>query len=267
MQEKYLYSASKPLTNHFPFHDRRFIIMYQKLTLPLLALLCTGNSISAQTTQDEIIKSLVTNETTSYYAKDSTAWEALWAHDPTASAIFVWPGQSSGWMGWDSIRAVGTRGMRVSSSNTSFANKNYVIRKDANLATVDYQQTITRKLDDSVITLNSSEHRVLVKTMGKWKIITLFSRTTGVNDEITNEGIESSINTSGYNLLSLGKTQDAIKLFILNTQLFPNAWNTYDSLGEAYLIAGEKEKAKQNYEKSVQLNPKNKSGKLALEKL
>ncbi len=63
------------------------------------------------------------------------------------------------------------------------------------------------------------------------------------------------------------RNEDAIKLFKLNCELFPNAWNTFDSLGEAYLIAGDKEQAKTNYQKSVDINPKNDSGKKALEKL
>lgn len=41
----------------------------------------------------------------------------------------------------------------------------------------------------------------------------------------------------------------------------------YDSLGEAYAAAGRKDLAIQNYEKSLQLNPKNDTGKAALEKL
>jgi Flp pilus assembly protein TadD len=50
-------------------------------------------------------------------------------------------------------------------------------------------------------------------------------------------------------------------------RLFPASWNVYDSLGEAYAAAGRKDLAIQNYEKSLQLNPKNDTGKAALEKL
>ena len=44
-------------------------------------------------------------------------------------------------------------------------------------------------------------------------------------------------------------------------------WNTYDSLGEAYMMAGNKKLAIENYEKSIKLNPKSESGKAALAKL
>ena len=49
--------------------------------------------------------------------------------------------------------------------------------------------------------------------------------------------------------------------------LFPNSFNVWDSLGEAYLKAGNKEKAKESYEKSMSLNPNNESGKKALAEL
>jgi tetratricopeptide (TPR) repeat protein len=50
-------------------------------------------------------------------------------------------------------------------------------------------------------------------------------------------------------------------------QDYPQFWNAYDSLGEAYLKAGQKEPAIQNYQKSVDLNPQNQGGVEALKKL
>jgi Flp pilus assembly protein TadD len=67
--------------------------------------------------------------------------------------------------------------------------------------------------------------------------------------------------------MTSGKTQDAIDLFKLNVRVHPEAWNTYDSLGEAYAGAGQRDLAIQNYEKSIQLNPKNEIGKAALAKI
>ena len=56
-------------------------------------------------------------------------------------------------------------------------------------------------------------------------------------------------------------------MFKLNVRLYPQSWNVYDSLGEAYASAGQTALAIQSYEKSVSLNPKNEYGKAALEKL
>jgi hypothetical protein len=46
----------------------------------------------------------------------------------------------------------------------------------------------------------------------------------------------------------------------LNVRLYRESSNAYDSLGEAYMIGGNKELAIKNYEKSVELNPQNDNG-------
>jgi tetratricopeptide (TPR) repeat protein len=71
----------------------------------------------------------------------------------------------------------------------------------------------------------------------------------------------------GYLLLQSGKTAEAIEMFKLGIRLYPQSWYAYDSLGEAYAAAGQKDLAIQNYEKSISLNPKNDTGKAALAKL
>jgi len=78
---------------------------------------------------------------------------------------------------------------------------------------------------------------------------------------------EKSINATGYQLLSLKKYPDSIRIFQLNVELHPESWNVYDSLGEAYMDNGEKELAIQNYTKSLDLNPKNTGASEALKKL
>jgi TolA-binding protein len=101
---------------------------------------------------------------------------------------------------------------------------------------------------------------VFVKQQGRWKMAGWGSVTGRPN-------AEQSINDAGYQMMEGGKLKEAIELFKTNVQLFPQSWNTYDSLGEAYAKAGDTALAIQNYEKSVQLNPKNESGIAALAKL
>jgi CubicO group peptidase (beta-lactamase class C family) len=67
------------------------------------------------------------------------------------------------------------------------------------------------------------------------------------------------LNTFGYALLNQGDTDMAIKIFLLNTYLFNDDANAFDSLGEAYMKIGNKELAIRNYEKSLSLDPKNMS--------
>ena len=78
---------------------------------------------------------------------------------------------------------------------------------------------------------------------------------------------ENEMNVLGYEYLQVGKIPEAIAVFTLNVNAFPQSYNVYDSLGEAYAAAGNKELAIKNYEKSVELNPKSESGIEALKKL
>ena len=78
---------------------------------------------------------------------------------------------------------------------------------------------------------------------------------------------EDRINNLGYQLLRQKRVADAILMFKMNVEFYPNAWNTYDSLGEAYMVNGEKELAIANYKKSLSLNPGNGNGAAMLKKL
>ena len=49
----------------------------------------------------------------------------------------------------------------------------------------------------------------------------------------------------------------AIKVLQLNIAMYPNEYSTYQSLGEAFMNAGNKKLAIKNYEKTLQLNPAN----------
>lgn len=65
------------------------------------------------------------------------------------------------------------------------------------------------------------------------------------------------INDMGYRLLRSKEIQKAIDLFKVNTFLYPENDDVYDSLGEAYLANGDKKLSKENYLKSLKLNPNN----------
>ena len=78
---------------------------------------------------------------------------------------------------------------------------------------------------------------------------------------------EPELNNFGYVLLGQGKITDSIEIFKLNVEAFPNGFNTYDSLGEAYMNAGERELAIKNYKKSLELNPQNTNAVDMLKKL
>ena len=78
---------------------------------------------------------------------------------------------------------------------------------------------------------------------------------------------EPSLNAYGYELLKSGRTQEAIMIFKLIVNMFPESANAYDSLGEAYMKSGQNGPAVKNYEKSLMLNPENTNAKDQLKKL
>ncbi len=78
---------------------------------------------------------------------------------------------------------------------------------------------------------------------------------------------ETSMNQLGYRLLAMKKTSDAIAVFLQNTEDFPQSWNTWDSLAEAYMNNGDKARAIQDYQKSLELDPKNDNARQMIKKL
>jgi tetratricopeptide (TPR) repeat protein len=79
---------------------------------------------------------------------------------------------------------------------------------------------------------------------------------------------EQQLNRLGYQLLYQDhRIPEAIRIFELNAQTYPHSANVYDSLGEAFMVAGDQEKAKLNYQKSLEFNPHNNNAIEALKKL
>jgi len=78
---------------------------------------------------------------------------------------------------------------------------------------------------------------------------------------------EQTLNQLGYRMLYGGKEVDSITVFKKNVEEYPQSGNVYDSLGEAYAKTGQKDLAIQNYEKSLQLDPKNQNAVERLKKL
>lgn len=77
----------------------------------------------------------------------------------------------------------------------------------------------------------------------------------------------SELNSLGYKYLSEGKNEEAIHCFKWNVFLFPDHYNVYDSLGEAYAKTGNIQLAIINYKKAYELNPNNVYLKQTIESL
>ena len=66
---------------------------------------------------------------------------------------------------------------------------------------------------------------------------------------------EDHFNRLGYDLLRSNRVQESISIFALNTNLFPESANTWDSLAEASVKANRTEKAIEYYRKVIELDP------------
>ncbi|QHS63430.1 serine hydrolase domain-containing protein [Chitinophaga agri] len=82
---------------------------------------------------------------------------------------------------------------------------------------------------------------------------------------------EREMNTLGYEFLYLSAfpahQQLAVETFMINMLLFPDSFNTYDSYAEALSVTGKTQEAILMYRRSIALNPDNKEGAKALQRL
>ena len=70
------------------------------------------------------------------------------------------------------------------------------------------------------------------------------------NPAVRGAALEGAVNGTGYAVREIIGVAESIRLFELNTLLFPSSANTWDSLAEAWQAQGDNDKAKKMYEKS-----------------
>jgi glyoxylase-like metal-dependent hydrolase (beta-lactamase superfamily II) len=78
---------------------------------------------------------------------------------------------------------------------------------------------------------------------------------------------ENDFNAFGYRLLGAERFDEAIAIFELNVEAYPESWNVYDSLGEAHMLKGDRDRAIELYRRSLELNPDNSNGVVMLGRL
>jgi CubicO group peptidase (beta-lactamase class C family) len=72
---------------------------------------------------------------------------------------------------------------------------------------------------------------------------------------------EVVLNSYAYILLRSGKVDEAIKIFKLNTEIYPGSFNVYDSLADGYEKAGNKALAIESCKKALEIDPSNEDEK------
>jgi tetratricopeptide (TPR) repeat protein len=78
---------------------------------------------------------------------------------------------------------------------------------------------------------------------------------------------QPELNALGYKFMQGGKIKEAIEVFKLNVEAYPQAFNTYDSLAEAYMNNNQRDLAIKNFKKALELNPKSTNSIDMLKKL
>ena len=77
----------------------------------------------------------------------------------------------------------------------------------------------------------------------------------------------NQLNALGYNYLNNQDIEKSLAIFKLNTELFPNDANVFDSYAESLMISGDYQDAILFYKKSLELNPNNENAKNMLAKI
>ena len=72
---------------------------------------------------------------------------------------------------------------------------------------------------------------------------------------------EDELNALGYRYLQSGRTAEALAVFEIVTETFPQSWNAWDSLAEAHLARDDWDEAEEFYRKSIELNPDSQNGR------
>lgn len=78
---------------------------------------------------------------------------------------------------------------------------------------------------------------------------------------------ETALNRLGDDVLRAGRTREALAIFELNAEFYPDSAWLLQLLGEAYLASGDREKARTSFERSLALFPENAAVRKQLEGL
>ena len=127
----------------------------------------------------------------------------------------------------------------------------YALQNNINLdqALVWSDQAIAQRKSLNNFALKSNILKQMGKTEDATKII------SDIPNDVIAAASEIEINAYGYQLLNAKNYDKAIEVLTLNTKRFPADPNTFDSLGEAYAIKGDKKNAIINFKKSLSMNP------------
>lgn len=120
---------------------------------------------------------------------------------------------------------------------------------------------------DKDLVLDPMRHLRDLFTAGKMNEVESEALRMATDPKYRYVNFEQKINQAGYDLLNGKQTDQAIYVFGLNTKLYPQSANTWDSFAEAHWKAGKIDKAIEFYNKAIELDPEGEAGKNSKEML
>lgn len=241
---------------------KRFLLPTTTGTLLALSLLISP-PVTAQSPLETELLNVIRAKTEAYYAADTDLWQTFWIKDSQSSRSIVSKFGYSGQIGWENlVAALKKDSQEMGQVALTLTIDNVHIRSSGAMAFVEADERWRRSKTDSLVG-SVHTYTVLMPESKVWKIANQIR--VGAESYTNNaRNREDELNTIGYDLLQEKRVSEAIDVFAVNVKLNPTSWNVYDSLGEGYALAGDKRSAITNYEKSLELNPDNESGKKAL---
>lgn len=234
----------------------------------IFSLFFNVNGLNAQGKQEAEIIEVLNAKSEAFFKGNIEKWKSYYIQDSLTSRTIIDRFEYMTHLGWPNIvAAIAKDSQETSIANVKVTHENAHIRLSDKFAYVEADER--HKWNQNGTELNPPSvhtHTVLVYEHGTWKIANQI-RISGQSFENNALNREYILNALGYELLKEKRVAEAIDIFSLTVKQNPESWNAYDSLGEAYALAGETKLAISNYEKSVQLNPKNEEGMRKIESL
>ena len=196
--------------------------------------------------------------TPAHVAEGKTTYGFGWNITGTGGDKVVWhTGSTAG------LRAFIERRLKDRVTIIMLTNKGNSRRVEINDAIVNLLAGLSYKLPK--IPISEKMYEVINKT-GIQSAANMYNALIASKDS-TYDFAESELNTLGYQLLGENKSKEGIAIFELNTKTYPNSSNAFDSLGDAYASAHDKDLAIKNYQKAVDLDKNNLESQAKLKKL
>ncbi|OVE79579.1 hypothetical protein BVY01_02175 [bacterium I07] len=235
------------------------------LLASMFLLSCGINRIDMEAENEKFVE-LIKNQGDAMYSASLEGEQALYLNKPYIVRMFS---DGTRQTGFDSVSAWYARQFENFSGDDAldleFGVSDLHSRVYGDVAWVLSNQSTKGKFMGEEFKSQGWGVRILEREGDAWKMAFYISGSRSDAEDF--EAVEMRINTIGYNLLNMKRYEEAIKLFALNTDLYPDSWNVYDSLAEAYMKKGDKRNAIRFYTKSLDLNPKNTAAIANIKKL